>query len=229
MSTNLNDNTTEIKISDENADVCPICRNTKIFPFKLSCGHEFCYMCLKGCVIRGNSKCPYCRKDTINVNFEDNSYLPNTYSTTKIPPISWLYSGKNHGWWCYDVDNNCMIEKNYQKFRSNPTKHKFNFWILGCEYTIDFSMMKQISSFRSRDIKRIDTTTLTLADTNNIKGISGLKFIPNPLNTTDSIPETAPNNTTMDTDETNTLELDVSTLQINDSENELSRSGPSLE
>ena len=35
----------------------------------------------------------------------------------------WLYSGAVTGWWCYDDDNNILINKMYLEFCKNQTKH----------------------------------------------------------------------------------------------------------
>ena len=42
-------------------NICPICRYTLNLPIKLSCGHEYCYLCIKSSSEIFN-KCPYCSK-----------------------------------------------------------------------------------------------------------------------------------------------------------------------
>lgn len=142
----------------------------------LPCKHTFCYLCLKTSYQRISS-CPLCR-GKIPPNVFDRAVL-NQEDPVPVGE-SWLYSGRNGGWWSYDTVLSSEIEQAYKKSNSIH-----NFSVLGNEYTIDFGTMIQIQlkTGARRKVKRVDTF-----DTGLVKGIAGLRLGQPGNSTSSSLP-----------------------------------------
>ena len=159
-------------------DECPICKSNFKFPIKLGCGHEFCYLCLKAS-LRLNNNCPYCRQDTVPPKINEEAKFPDDQKL-EIPVIIWIYSGRNNGWWYYDLDTNLELETKYTEYLKDKNKFERKVWLLSKPYQINFITMTQISDdihSNIRKIKRIDTSVESIDTFNKlIKGIAGLQI-----------------------------------------------------
>ncbi len=106
---------------------CSVClTDNPTLPISLTCGHKFCYLCIKGVKLSTYSAtCPLCRHPISNdiltkMSLEDclDNLLPNIEN-------QWLYKGNNNGWWKYDVEHNAELEKMYQEYISKKAKIHF--------------------------------------------------------------------------------------------------------
>lgn len=164
----------------DNIDLrCCICQEEYNLPVALSCGHNFCYLCIKGVVITNNNygltKCPLCRTD-IDIDMDDchvNTYLCNEQCESNIV---WQYAGRNYGFWDYDNKSCIILEEEYEKYLSNDIYNKCCITI-GCnEYIIDFENMEQVlksDSNKKRSIRRINKN-LVDSCTKGTAGISNI-------------------------------------------------------
>lgn len=105
---------------------CFICNQSCSIPFKVSCGHLYCFLCIKSNVLDGNLDCPVC-KEPINSNFDscntlsvfgggdaEKDIIENFF---KDNSILWLYSSTfGERWWCYDEKCNLQIEMTYHDY-----------------------------------------------------------------------------------------------------------------
>ena len=98
--------------------ICKICNEVSSLPYKLNCGHIYCFICLKSVINNGNSSCPQCNifisDDLTKVKIND------LYKyTVDYRKIFWVYSSNfaNH-WWCYNNDSNIQIENIYNDYKS---------------------------------------------------------------------------------------------------------------
>ena len=163
---------------------CPICLETLVYPCELTCGHVFCFLCIKGFVNTQNSRCALCRTeipaDYLNKpdlvldasGFENSSATatasaplqPNSRHTTHV----WYYQGRN-GWWQYDERTNDEIEK---EFRQNP-KSKFELLIAGLLYSIDLENGVQARADDPVKKRRIKRDLRNMSHTKGVAGIHG--------------------------------------------------------
>ncbi len=93
--------------------ICEICNSNVSLPYKLNCGHIFCFLCLKSNILNGHYNCKKCSQ-----------FIPDNFNNIRIDDLHdysiqtrkffWLYASnyKNH-WWCYNDDLNEQIEKIY--------------------------------------------------------------------------------------------------------------------
>ena len=141
---------------------CPVCLQSCNYPVQLSCGHIFCYLCIKGVALRSR-RCALCRQD-ITVDSIENPTLVKPVSFEKGKPAKdegsdhekdqdflWYYEGRN-GWWQYDEKTATEVEK---AFKSG--KRSCQLLIAGFLYLIDFENMFQMrrnEPGRRRRIKR---------------------------------------------------------------------------
>lgn len=112
---------------------CSICLDTIKLPYKLSCSHQFCYLCLKFTLMNTKLWCPLCRQDvnaTVIDNAEINKDAPENDDNNEAeaeaeaeaeisPSAIWLYEGRRHGQWQFDEDANQQLEDEYQKWLQN--------------------------------------------------------------------------------------------------------------
>lgn len=93
------------------SNICNICKNTCYGEILLSCGHLFCYICLKTYTLQYELQCPVCKIElTIDLN--------NVTTETELSAgIYWLYAANyGNGWWCYNETEIKNIEKIYKDF-----------------------------------------------------------------------------------------------------------------
>ncbi|CAI4230929.1 unnamed protein product [Auanema sp. JU1783] len=90
---------------------CPICHLKALMPIQVQCCRQsFCFLCLKGCCLLSNFKCPMCRGviDPVIINRATQEINPlaiidpEPVSNTSDSEVHfWLYEGSN-GWWRYE-------------------------------------------------------------------------------------------------------------------------------
>ncbi|KAG9509593.1 pncA, partial [Fragariocoptes setiger] len=151
---------------------CSICYNDPPKnAVKLSCGHLFCFFCIKGSYENGNYRCPYCRAqidesffNTTNVSVIGGTQIPTANSDGSY----WFYeAGQPRTWWMYDADTTKVIERAY----STGTQF-FEVFIAGFTYVIDFQQMIQYrkdGDTRKRAVRRDRPQAL-----DDIRGVAGL-------------------------------------------------------
>ena len=151
---------------DYNPD-CPVCLQSCFYPVKLPCGHIFCFLCIKGVVLRSR-KCALCRhslavdylenptliKVVDKVNKEEKSAKitkEKTEDDSDADDFVWYYEGRN-GWWSYDEKTSLEVEKSFKSGQRSCT-----LLIAGFLYVVDFENMFQTRKNepgRRRRIKR---------------------------------------------------------------------------
>lgn len=154
-----------IEEMDHNPD-CPVCLQSCFYPVKLPCGHIFCFLCIKGVVLR-SKRCALCRH-SLSVDYLENPTLIKVVeevhkdekalkSKEKIcdendaDEFVWYYEGRN-GWWSYDEKTSPEVEKAFKSGQRSCT-----LLIAGFLYVIDFENMFQTRKNepgRRRRIKR---------------------------------------------------------------------------
>ncbi len=103
-------------------NACTICQNKISLPYNLiTCGHAFCFLCIKTFVLDGHTKCPTCETfidDNLNNVVIDNiSDKKLVIDDDTLEIIFWVYSSAfNNVWWCYDDLTNEHIELIYQDY-----------------------------------------------------------------------------------------------------------------
>ena len=142
-------------------DECSVCLQSYIQPCRLTCGHVFCFLCIKG-FISQKLECAMCRSqvksnyldkpelvDLVTNKAEENKALNS--QAGKSEEYFWFYKGQN-GWWKYDERTSMEIEREYDK-----KTQQFQLLIAGSLYTIDLASNMQIrvdNPSRKREIKR---------------------------------------------------------------------------
>ncbi|XP_021943272.1 E3 ubiquitin-protein ligase rnf146 isoform X2 [Folsomia candida] len=132
---------------------CPICLQACIHPVELPCHHIFCFLCIKGVAMQGQSRCAICRAPIphsvlTHPRLKDVSQL---YKHTKADH-EWFYEARGGGWWQYDERSMQELDRAYETGSSSC-----QLLIAGHVYEIDFSQMLQYRSNNrnlSRRIKR---------------------------------------------------------------------------
>lgn len=174
-------------ISDEN--ICPVCYKNMSIKIKLPCGHEFCLGCIKAIVIAVHKskqvKCPLCRQllpDTLKYKIKNKPHL---LSSLQIDDkqlneidVYWFYSGRDKGWWAYDIQYMADIEEIYQRYiRDEDIADINNLTICGMMFSFDFDNMSQINHNNRglRRIKRVEKKNIdAFLKTGSIKGMAGV-------------------------------------------------------
>ncbi|XP_050533123.1 E3 ubiquitin-protein ligase rnf146-like [Daktulosphaira vitifoliae] len=143
---------------------CPICLGTAVIPTRITCGHIFCFLCVKG-VTRRSSKCPLCRQP-IPSDFDKNPTVLEKHDIETLEDgYQWFYEGKN-GWWLYEKRTSEEIEENFKL-----NNMKFDLLICGTMYTIDLDRNIQFNKenpVRRRKIKRENAENIA------VKGVAGV-------------------------------------------------------
>ena len=156
---------------------CSICFQTKELKWTLSCGHSFCYLCLKGSIESNDAGCPICRAD-IPSDIYENAKMADMDTEIPMEDVNyrWLYSGRNTGWWAYTDSHNRIIEDAYNSFLQDSTSTA-DINIYGKIYTINFSHMTQKSPHGDwRNVKRLGSVEdLDNFDEKSLKGIAGIQ------------------------------------------------------
>lgn len=153
-------------------NICCIClENVELKAESECCRQKFCFMCLKGAIIRTN-KCPLCRKI---IAHGSSIYLYKV--STPITGWYWFYEDTNTPscpglWWMYDFRSNEILESAFMRH-----EEKIDILLCGFIYTIDFKKKIQYrkeNTVKKRRIKR------GLASSEK-KGIAGIPFDVNEL------------------------------------------------
>lgn len=143
---------------------------------KLTCGHIFCFLCIKGVAFRSR-RCALCRKD-VDLKYFNNPDIvhldpkvsldneAHEESSEELDGYQWYYEGRN-GWWQYDSSSSAEIEKSHKE-----GKRLCELLIAGFSYFVDFENMVQFRKTepgRKRRIKR------DVVDAEK-KGVAGVRF-----------------------------------------------------
>jgi hypothetical protein len=177
-------------------DLCPVCLEKRVLGIELDCGHEFCFLCLKGSFDSGSQKCPLCRDDVTDRKYHDlrikDIITDEKNILTKITKSDgdklhtadlkceylWVYSGRNYGWWIFQNDIADTVEYLYKKYLDDPSKYNFEDYkihIGSKQFLFDFEKSEQIREgfprSLARVIRRIGSTDELPDDINGISGI----------------------------------------------------------
>jgi hypothetical protein len=95
-------------------ETCSICIENIKLPYKLECGHKFCYLCLKFSLISNTMTCPLCRQE-IDRDIIENATCEEI-GTQQSTQKKWFYSGRTNGYWEYDNISSHLLEKAYQEW-----------------------------------------------------------------------------------------------------------------
>mgnify|MGYP000014161810 CR=1 FL=1 len=147
---------------------CSVCLQSAFYPVKLPCGHIFCFLCIKGVVLRSR-RCALCRQ-SVSVDYLDNPTLIKVVEKTSTDTgalklegkqcegsrlaneeFAWYYEGRN-GWWAYDEKTSADVERAFKNGQRSCT-----LLIAGFLYVIDFEEMfqnRKNEPGRRRRIKR---------------------------------------------------------------------------
>jgi hypothetical protein len=104
-------------------DQCAICFCDMSLPFRTSCSHQFCFMCLKsvfGPTASSHSNtanCPLCRAVISFAEFEKFAKVSeNDFLGDLEGDWVWKYSGRNGGWWLFEPQHYSVLEESYRDF-----------------------------------------------------------------------------------------------------------------
>lgn len=161
---------------------CSVCLQSAFYPVKLPCGHIFCFLCIKGVVLRSR-RCALCRQ-SVSVDYLDNPTLIKVVEKTSTDTgalklegkqcegsrlaneeFAWYYEGRN-GWWAYDEKTSADVERAFKNGQRSCT-----LLIAGFLYVIDFEEMfqnRKNEPGRRRRIKRDKTDVES-------KGVAGIR------------------------------------------------------
>lgn len=156
-------------LPDTQPNICGICLDECNLPVKVTCGHMFCYLCIKQWCYSFALTCPLCRR-SINEELIEKACSEENLVSNSLSNLRWQYESRTKGeWWFYNKDLDEQIEL---KWNTN-NQSRIHVDILGTAYTIDFAKMKQISPTGAiRNIKRHNDNN----DNNETRGIAGLIF-----------------------------------------------------
>lgn len=173
---------------EDDKEDCPICYQPITLPYKLGCGHCFCFLCLKR-AYEDKKECPYCR-GVISEDIYNTSLKREEIEKDKEEEgTAWYYLGaQGQGLWLYDPESSKELEEHYQKYLVNKEDKGFNsfdLFIMNRCYKIDFDNMTQAYNRKKRDILRVDKDMNiynNLSSTNPstsliVKGIAGIKYV----------------------------------------------------
>lgn len=177
----------EIK-SVNGLDNCFICCNPLFMKVTLPCRHEFCFGCIKGQIIRlsrnQSATCPLCNQQ-ISSNFTDKiKKNPNTLANIDVSKSHiinqksyWFYSGRNNGWWSFDIPSTNSLEILYQKHKKGEDISQLNkLSICGMTRIIDLDQMIQKNEYggSTRRIIRVTESKIQkFMERHKVKGMSG--------------------------------------------------------
>lgn len=155
-------------------DPCPICYETPRHPFKLPCGHEFCFVCAKGLSesnLSCTGQCPMCRQSFSGDIFKHPRMQPQNQEAEKeVQGVIWYYEG-NNGWWRFDGRDKEEIENAY-----GSGTEKTQMLICGNMYMIDFKNMVQYRRDGTGRVRRIKRESGSNGSSMYVKGVAGLVY-----------------------------------------------------
>ena len=187
---------------DYNPD-CPVCLQPCFYPVKLPCGHVFCFLCIKGVVLRSR-RCALCRH-SVTADYLENPTLIKVVEKDKeeakasksdekhveeseAQEFVWYYEGRN-GWWAYDEKTSPELEKAFKSGQRSCT-----LLIAGFLYVIDFENMFQTRKNEPGRRRRIKRDKKDVES----KGVAGIRIPPSTRSTAPS--QTADSTSTDKTD-----------------------------
>lgn len=166
---------------DYNPD-CPVCLQPCFYPVKLPCGHIFCFLCIKGVVLRSR-KCALCRHslavdylenptlikvvDKTNKEEKETKTKEKADDETDEDDFVWYYEGRN-GWWSYDEKTSLEVEKAFKSGQRSCT-----LLIAGFLYVVDFENMFQTRKNEPGRRRRIKRDKKDVES----KGVAGIRIL----------------------------------------------------
>jgi len=95
--------------SDEEEECC-VCLQSYSLPHKISCGHTFCFLCIKEIINRLSPTCPLCRRAVPKADIENAKMSVKDFESHDRV-FQWEYSGRKGGWWAYEEAAMLQIEE----------------------------------------------------------------------------------------------------------------------
>lgn len=195
---NTNTDTVTDTTVTETIQNCLLCSNDFKLPIKLSCGHTFCFYCIKP-VYSCTRTCPRCYSSITKQEIEDASI--DEADMEKSPTLSdhvWLYEARNISqpqsesrWWQFDPQTSSLLEEGYLQYETDmaairastdknmpllvPSSVCKSFWIGSFKYIARYDLNIQYREdipSRQRNIRRVVCREI---DEELIRGIAGLK------------------------------------------------------
>jgi hypothetical protein len=112
--------------------------NPPVNGIRLTCGHIFCYLCIKS-ASETTSHCAVCRREIGHeFNFQGHEILGPIRAPTSDDGHYWFYEGFR-GWWLYDAETNIELEASFRRWERIVEK-----FIAGGPYVIDLERMVQV-------------------------------------------------------------------------------------
>ncbi|XP_068750322.1 E3 ubiquitin-protein ligase rnf146-like [Montipora capricornis] len=201
---------------------CPVCLQLSFYPVKLPCGHIFCFLCIKGVVLRSR-RCALCRH-SVAVDYLDNPTLIKVVDKTvrdkealkseeeqvdgsQVQEFVWYYEGRN-GWWTYDEKTSADVEKAFKNGQRSCT-----LLIAGFLYVIDFENMFQTRKNEPGRRRRIKRDKRDVES----KGVAGIRVPPSSRRPTAVLNRTADSSSADKANNTeNQSEVEHSTTGVSD-------------
>ena len=147
-------------------DICCVCLQcVEIEVQPECCRQKFCFMCLKGAVLR-TKKCPLCRREIVNGNKFHHRKI-------HVPCNGWHWfyedtdTSSLNSWWMYDFRTNEILEEAFKH-----SEDIFDVLICGTIYTIDFEHKVQ---YQKENIRKKRQIKRGLASSEK-KGVAGISF-----------------------------------------------------
>lgn len=106
-------------------DTCSICLEDIKLNYKLKCGHQFCYLCLKFSLLGNTYNCPLCRGD-IKKDVLENVSVDDSYVIVESEKVKWYYAGRKEGYWQYDPITEQLLDEAYLQHCESDIEDNFN-------------------------------------------------------------------------------------------------------
>ena len=161
---------------------CSLCLDTQItLPCTLSCGHIFCYVCIKNVSFSRDNRtlifCPLCRnRQSIQELYQlvDPASIQKEMEFLQGRTFVWIYANsfQKDRWWCCDSQTSEILEMEYNNGARNI---KID---IGCKnYEFDLLLMekhKTCGQSHNRRLRRIHRNNLPET---NLCGIAGIWLV----------------------------------------------------